>query len=998
LKKGRSVGVLLVIPAVTIALMAHTVRSQGSSSPATKSAVTTNTGKKPAPTQATSRRMPPASSQWVEATLRSMTVDEKVGQLLFTTYHGAFTPTDAGAYAQMMHDVRELHVGGFINVTQISPLGIVKSQAYPTAILANQLQAESKLPLLIGADFERGTAMRLDEGTSFPTALAVAAAGSPRDAYLMGKVTALEARAVGVHWVYAPDADVNNNPGNPIINTRSFGEDPQRVAEFVKEFVRGVEENGALATAKHFPGHGDTASDSHIDLPVITADKQRLEHLELVPFRAAISAGVSSIMTGHLSVPALEPDRNTPATLSGHILTNLLRDEMGYQGLIITDAMEMGGITVRYAPGEAAVRAFEAGADALLMSPVPDAAFEALQSAVKSGRISRQRLDASVRRILQAKARLGLNKSRLVDVGTINQKLGSVTWQQEAQDISDRGAALLRDTPHRLPLDGTKPTRALLLAFYADPEPYPGEDLERELRSRFDSLTTLRADTRFVNASNIKLPPPDSYDLAILALFVRVSDRKGNVDVPLEQAALADQLFKTGKPVVIVGLGSPYLIERFPKAETWLAAFGISDVAQISAARALFGQIPVRGHLPVTIPGADLKLGFGMEVPANPITVQPTDAAADAQLQPAYSVLDRAIADKAFPGATLAVGYRGKVALHSFGKLSYDADAPGTTARTMYDVASLTKVIVTTTLVAKLVEGDFPVPLDLDAPVERYLPEWSAGPQLDWRHRVTVRHLLTHTSGLPALKEYWRTSKSKQDTLTKIFAEPMEYEPGTKETYSDLGIILMAEIVERLTGRPLDELAKTYIFGPLGMNDSMFRPPKKLWREIAPTEFDGRLRNRLVRGEVHDENAFAIGGVSGHAGLFSTAPDLAAFCQMLLNGGVYAHKRILRRATIAQFTTPQQLSNGSRTLGWAVPTEGSSSGHFFSAHSFGHTGFTGTSIWIDPDRQLFVVLLTNRVNPTRENQKIAQVRPALHDAVMQALGFAAPAAPVPGKR
>jgi CubicO group peptidase (beta-lactamase class C family) len=253
--------------------------------------------------------------------------------------------------------------------------------------------------------------------------------------------------------------------------------------------------------------------------------------------------------------------------------------------------------------------------------------------------------------------------------------------------------------------------------------------------------------------------------------------------------------------------------------------------------------------------------------------------------------------------------------------------------------------------------------------------------------------LLTHTSGLPAFKEYWRTSKNKQDTLTKIFAEPLEYEPGTKETYSDLGIILMAEIVERLTGRSLDDLAKTYIFSPLAMKDSMFRPPKTLWPWIAPTEIDNNLRHRLVQGEVHDENAFVIGVVSGHAGLFSTAPDLAAFCQMLLNGGVYAHHRVLRRATIAQFTTPQQLSSGTRTLGWAVPTEGGSSGHYFSAHSFGHTGFTGTSIWIDPDRELFVVLLTNRVHPTRENQKIAQVRPAFHDAVMQALGFATAAAP-----
>ncbi len=987
--EGRRARFLLLIPLSVLFLMAHNARSQN------RSTGTNKTVAKASALRAKSgaKKLSPAANVWVESTLRKMTVDEKIGQLLFTTYHGSFTTMDAAAYQQIMHDVKDLHVGGFINVTRMSPLGIVKSQAYPTAVLNNQLQAKSKLPLLIGADFERGTAMRLDEGTSFPTAMALAAGGNLKDAYAMGKITALEARAVGIHWIYAPDADVNNNPGNPIINTRSFGEDPERVAQFVSAFVLGVQENGGLATAKHFPGHGDTAADSHIDLPVIRADRARLDDLELVPFRAAISMHVDSIMTGHLNVPALEPDPNTPATLSHIILTDLLRKQLGYQGLIVTDAMDMGGITVRYAPGEAAVRAVVAGVDALLMPPVPDAAFEALQAAVKSGRISKERLDASVRRILQAKARLGLHSNRLVDVNAINQKFGSVAWEREAQEISDRGVTLLRDTPHRLPLDGIKPSRALLLAFYADPEPYPGKDLERELRSRFDSVATLRADTRFVNASGLKLPPTDSYDVAILALFVRVSDRKGNVDVPAEQAALAEQLYKTGKPIITVGFGSPYLIEKFPQAETWLAAFGISDVAQISVARALFGQIPVRGHLPVTIPGVNLKAGFGMELPANPMTVQPMDARGEAQLEPAYDVIEKAIADKAFPGATLAVGYRGKVSVHAFGKLSYAAKAAATTPNTMYDIASLTKVVATTTLVAKLAEGDFAVPLDLDAKVERYLPEWASGPNAEWRHKVTIRLLLTHTSGLPAFKEYWRTSKGKQDTLGKIFAEPLDYEPGTKEIYSDLGIILMAEIIERLTGRTLDDLAKSTIFSPLEMKDTMYRPSKKLWPQIAPTEIDNNLRHRLVQGEVHDENAFAIGGVSGHAGLFSTAPDLAAFCQMLLNGGVYAHQRILRRATIAQFTMPQQLSNGTRTLGWAVPTEGGSSGHYFSAHSFGHTGFTGTSIWIDPDRQLFVVLLTNRVHPTRENTKIQQVRPALHNAVLQALGLATAAAP-----
>src|SRR6266404_3589060 len=295
--EGRRVRFLLLIPVSIVFLMAYNARSQSRSTSAKK------TFAKEGAISAKSRakKLSPAANAWVENTLRKMSVDEKIGQLLFATYHGSLTATDTAAYRQITHDVTDLHVGGFINITQGSPLGIVKSQAYPTAVLNNQLQAKSKLPLLVGADFERGTAMRLDEGTSFPTAMALAAGGNPKDAYTLGKITALEARAVGVHWIYAPDADVNNNPGNPIINTRSFGENPEKVSEFVAEFIRGVQENGGLATAKHFPGHGDTTADSHIDLPVIRADRARLDSLELVPFRAAISMHVDSIMTGHLN-------------------------------------------------------------------------------------------------------------------------------------------------------------------------------------------------------------------------------------------------------------------------------------------------------------------------------------------------------------------------------------------------------------------------------------------------------------------------------------------------------------------------------------------------------------------------------------------------------------------------------------------------------------------------------------------------------------------------
>ncbi len=932
-------------------------------------------------------RLSADAEKWVAQTLKKMTVEEKLGQLLAVYYFGGFVSTESEAYRQLLQQVEQNHVGGFIVQTRGTPLGIDRSQVYPTAVLANQLQSHAKVPLLIGADFERGTAMRLEEGTSFPFAMAVAAAGSPQDAYTVGKVTALEARAAGVHWVFAPVADVNSNPENPIINTRSFGEDPQRVAEFVAAFVRGVEENGALASAKHFPGHGDTSTDSHLDLPKVRADRARLDRVELVPFRAAIAAGTSTIMTGHLSVPAIEPDPDVPATLSHKVLTDLLRRELGFDGIVVTDALDMAGVTLRYPPGEAAVRSILAGADVLLVPPVTDAALAALKDAVASGRLPMSRVDEAVTRILRAKARLGLHRQKLVDLNTLSEKFGRPEFVRQAQEIADRGVTLLRDAAHLLPLDATRPVRVLLADVSADADPNPAEDFERELRWRVDSLEVVRADARFAAADKVELPPPESYDVTIAALFVRVADRKGTVGLPEAQAALVNRLLASGKPVVVVSFGSPYLIERFPAARTWLAAFSTFDVTQRAAARALFGQVAISGKLPVSVPGAasgGLKIGDGLSIAANPMKLRPAGAAAEARLKPAFDVLERGVAERAFPGGVLAVGHRGELTVHAFGRLTYDAGAPAVRSETIYDAASLTKPVVTTTLVAMLVATG---QLQLDAPVGIYLPEWAAGPNPEWRRRVTLRHLLTHTSGLPAHVDFFKTAKNKRETLARVFAESLTYEPGTRSEYSDLGFMLLGEIVERLTGHPLDRLARERIFAPLGMKDSLFNPLKTLRARIAPTENDTSFRKRLLQGEVHDENAWAMGGVAGQAGLFSTAADLAAFCQMLLNGGIYAHQRLLRRATIDPFTAGQSLAGGIRALGWNVPTEGSSSGRYFSSRSYGHTGFTGTSIWIDPEKELFVVLLTNRVHPTRENDKIRQVRPALHDAVVTALGL-----------
>jgi beta-N-acetylhexosaminidase len=936
-------------------------------------------------------KTPVGSSKWVEQMLKKMTLREKLGQMLMVPYFGVFEPADSSDYKEILHEVEENHVGGLIIVTDRGPLGLERSQVYPTAVITNELQRRARVPLLVGADFESGAGMRLDEGTSFPSAMAIAATGNPKLAYTVGKYTALEARAAGVQWIFAPDADVNSNPDNPIINVRSFGEDPDGVAKYVREFVRGVEENGALATAKHFPGHGDVSVDSHLALAIVPGNRQELETTELVPFRAAIAAGVSSVMPGHLSVPALEPDPKIPTTVSHEILTGILRDEMKFRGLIITDALEMGGITSLYTPGEAAVRSVEAGADVLLMSPEPDAALAALEQAVRSGRISEKRIDDSVRRILAAKAKVGLDRNRFVDVSRINERFALQEYQDEAQRIADRGVTLLRDTAHILPLDATRPLRVLLVALSADPDANPGETVEPEIRPRVDSLTVLRADTQYAPTGHLKLPPPSTYDVAVAALFVRVADRKGDIGLPEDQRALVDQLVASGKPSIIASFGSPYLIERFPNAKTWVAEFSSNDVSQRAVGRALFGQTAISGKFPVTVPGIAPR-GAGLQVAESPMMLQPAPQAMADRLQPAYALLDRGVADGAFPGGVLAVGWNNQLAIHPFGQLENEGEAYDVNEDSMYDVASLTKPIVTTTAAMLLVQQKR---LDLDLPVQQYLPEFAAAarsdPNPDWRSRATVRMLLLHDSGLPDHRDFFKDAKGHDGILARVFGEPLVCEPGTHIKYSDLDFILLGEIVERLTGQSLDAFAKESIFSTLGMDRSMFNPPRRLRQDIAPTERDTTYRQRLIWGEVHDENAWAMGGVAGHAGLFSTAPDIAAFAQMILNGGIYGHDRLLSRAIIQQFTKRIVVGDSAGALGWDVPTQPSSSGRYFSETSFGHLGFPGTSLWIDPERQLFVILLTNRIHPTRANNKIRQVRPALHDAVVEALGLTAAA-------
>jgi len=874
----------------------------------------------------------------------------------------------------------------------------------------------------------------------YPPALGVGATADVVAAYWLGRATGRDARALGVHWIFAPVADVNNNPRNPVINIRSFGESPEQVGMLAAAFVAGAQAAGAMATAKHFPGHGDTGVDSHIDMPVLRVDSQRLQAVELAPFRQAIAAGVASIMTAHLSVPALTADEQLPATLSHAVLTDLLRKQLDFKGLVVTDAMEMGGINLHWWSGEAAVRALEAGADMVLLPPFPDAVRSAIVRGVESGELPAARLEDAVRRVLQAKARLGLQRAVAPPaLADLPERFAPVADSVRAGEVSAAAVTLLRDRREVLPLDARKPQAIVLVGISDTSAPVEVATLAGALRRGFGSVSSYSIDGRTSGeeAADV-LAAAARADVVIMAVRARVRSNQERITLPDRQQRYGQLLARLESPVVLVALGSPYVISAFPDASVAVAAYGWSDPLQGAVAAALAGEVPWRGKLPVTVPGL-YPLGYGLQrealdarlrdasragaavaTTAGRAPAPASDGAGEgsaqaaaapaggeqqaiaaapetgpeildrtpltaADLAPARQTLERFVSARGFPGAVYAVGHRNVlVEMGAVGAMSYEQGAAPMPADAIFDLASLTKVIATTTVAMRAVEDGR---VRLDFPVQAYVPELT-GPG---KERITVRDLLIHTAGLPAYVRFFRDydpaaagPETGADILRRIQATDLEAAVGERYDYSDLGIILLGEVLDRALGESYEQYAMREIFAPLGMTSTRWNPPAEWRSRIPPTELDP-WRGRMLRGEVHDENAAAMGGIAPHAGLFSSAADLAAFAQMLLNGGTYDHKRILARTTIAEWTRRQNRPEGSsRALGWdtARPTQ---SWSMFSEQAFGHTGFTGTSLWIDPRRQLFVILLTNRVHPTRDNNQIREARIEFHTAVVEAV-------------
>jgi len=541
----------------------------------------------------------------VDSLLASLTVRQQVGQLVIPWLSGSYTALDDSLFQVAARWVDSLEIGGLI-VSVGSPLDI--------ATKLNALQQRSRLPLLVSADLEWGAGMRVVGATAFPHIMAVGATGDPRDAYTIGAAAAVEGRAVGIHVNFAPDADVNNNPANPIINTRSFGEDPRTVSRLVAEYVRGLHEHGMLATLKHFPGHGDTQTDSHIGLPVITAGYGRLDSLELVPFRAGIAAGADVVMSAHIAFPALTGS-NDPATLSAAVLTGLLRDSLRFPGLVVTDALMMGAIVTKYGAGEATVRAFLAGSDLLLIPADPDSAVLAMTAAVAAGRVTPQRLAQSVRRVLEIKRRLGLFERRTVPLDSIPHVVGSKRFQDAANDIAVRSLTLVRDVGGRLHALRGHPGRLALIAYADEANASVGLFLTDLLRQGGDTVEYFRlwpmSGTLSYDSARTTIARAPA---TVFVTNVRPISGKGNIALPDSLAQLIT-LTDAARPTVLVSLGSPYLLNQTPAVRSYLIAWSGVRASERAVALALLGRVPLGGHLPTRLP-PDYALGWGLTVPA----------------------------------------------------------------------------------------------------------------------------------------------------------------------------------------------------------------------------------------------------------------------------------------------------------------------------------------------------------------------------------------------
>ncbi|MEN9299295.1 MAG: hypothetical protein RLZZ429_1608 [Bacteroidota bacterium] len=936
------------------------------------------------------------ADKWVRKQFRKLSKDQRIAQLMIIRAH-------SNLGAEHVQEVTEL-----IKKYNVGGLCFFQGGPVRQANLTNFYQKIAKTPLMIAIDGEWGLGMRLDSVINFPRQLMMGAVPDAKLIYQFGLAVGEQCKRMGIHVNYAPDIDINNNPMNPVINDRSFGEDKYKVALFGVQYMKGMQDMGVMACAKHFPGHGDVSVDSHYDLPVINKSRAQLDQLELYPFRELIKAGVGSMMIAHLAIPSIDTTANLPTSLSAKNVTDLLRNELGYQGISFTDALEMQGVAKFFPKGDASVMSLIAGNDMLCLPGDIPGSIKKVREAIKEGKLSWDDINARVKKVLLAKYHLGLHKKQVINTENLAEDLNAKTNEIKKALAANALTLLRKNNENLLPLRGNK------VAFVGI-----GINKANAFATRVQQ--DLKADLFFfenkdtITKINSILEQLNNYD-AVVVGFHNYNRRPANqFGLSKNSLELLNKL--QNNKTITFAFGNPYAVQYICNSSNLVVCYEDDDITQSAAADLLIGKINAKGKLPVTV-CEGFRFGDGIVYDNSLPIAKPESVGMQSESLKQIEVIAKAAIDSgAAPGMVVLAAKNGKLIYHqAFGYTNTDRTVP-MGADMVFDLASVTKISATTIGIMKLYEEG---KIDLNKTLGDYL-SWTKGTD---KAGLKLSDILLHQAGLnpfiPFYREvidtamgmpfpqYFTQTPTPQyayrvaenlylrndwhDTMYSRILSSKLTEQG-KYVYSDNDFIFLGKIIEAVSGMSLDNYVRKTFYEPLGMTSTMYKPRESMPLSVlVPTEVEAHFRRQQIHGDVHDEGAAMFGGVAGHAGLFSNAYDLAKLYQLLLNGGELNGVRLLNKATIDQFTA-YSSDISRRGLGFDKPEKDNATRKepypslSVSPATFGHTGFTGTCVWVDPAQQLVYIFLSSRVNPTRNGNKLGRlnVRPNIQEAIYGAI-------------
>ncbi len=947
----------------------------------------------------------PEAKHWVDSVFKTLSKEARIAQLMVVRESG-LTPNGVKIYNK--------EIESYIRKYNIGALCLFQGNPVAQAKYINRFQKITKTPLMICIDGETGLGMRMyDSIMKFPDQITLGAVEDPSVIFRVGKAIGEQCKRAGIQVNYAPVVDINNNPNNPVIGYRSFGEDKYKVSLYGTNMMKGIQDAGVMACAKHFPGHGDVSVDSHYDLPVINKSKQQLDSLELYPFRQLFSAGVGSVMIAHLNIPAIDTTRNLPTSLSKKNVTELLRNQLGYNGISFTDALEMQGVAKYFPSGEAALQSLIAGNDMLCLPGNIGASIKLILSAIKRGKIDKEDIDARVKKVLLVKYHLGLNNIKPVNTSNLTKELNEDVPQLRGE-VAENALTLLKLTDQ-----GLLPLRKTSSIAYVGIGLNAANKIANLLHKQFNAdLFYFNYKDDAVKANALLNSLKAKYDVVVIGVHQLTKYPSGRFGLSDAAIQLIKKIEQT-KPSVTMVFANPYAIESICNAPNLVACYEDDSIFQQKAFNWLTGSFTAKGKLPVTVCD-EYKYGSGITIEKTglPTAAPETVGLNGLVLNRIDSIAVNAIQQHAIPGCVILVARDGKVVFdRAYGYTTYDSIVPVTTS-TVYDLASVTKISATTVSIMKLYEEG---KLDINKTLGDYLP-WVHGTDKD---SLLLKNVLLHQAGLvayiPFYKEtidsitgkpkngFYRTTADttysipvadsmymRKDWVDTMFGRILKSKFGSqgRYIYSDNDFIFLGKIVEQLTGKRLDTYAHDTFYQQLNMTTTTFKPHATIpVYMIAPTENEKFFRQQLLQGYVHDPGAAMFGGVSGHAGLFSNASDLAILYEMLLNGGELNGRRYLKKETI-DFFTVYHSEISRRGIGFDKPEKDNAMRKdpyptvSASVGTFGHTGFTGTCVWVDPIYRLIYIFLSNRVHPDGgANLKLMQlnVRGNIQETIYKAL-------------